>query len=65
MKQYKPREKSYNIDVEVNYAPFPTEQARRYAYDTHAKLFLKAKERVFKNSGKTSAKEGRLETALP
>jgi hypothetical protein len=48
MKHYKPRGKSYSIDVEVNYVPFPSEKAREQAYDTHVKLFLKAQERMLK-----------------
>lgn len=35
------------IEVEVSYLPFPSEKARDEAYDTHVKLFLKAKEREF------------------
>ena len=35
----------YEFDIEVNYIPFPSEEARREAYRTHVKLFLKAKMR--------------------
>jgi hypothetical protein len=49
--------------------PFPSEEARREAYYTHAKLFLKAKERMIKemhrkagNSKDYSGKKGRLAT---
>ncbi len=47
-KQYKPRAKVYDVDVEVRYLPFPSEKARDEAYDTHVKLFLKAKERMIR-----------------
>lgn len=47
MKQYKPRVKAYDVTVEVSYLPFSSEKARDEAYDTHLKLFLKAKEREF------------------
>lgn len=46
-KQYKPRQISYNVDVIVSYVPFPSEKARDEAYDTHVRLFLRAKEREF------------------
>ena len=36
------------IDVEVQFIPFPSENERQEAYYTHAKLFLKAKERMLK-----------------
>jgi len=35
----------YEFDIEVNYIPFPSEEARKEAYRTHVKLFLKAKMR--------------------
>jgi len=47
MRHCKPREKVYHVDVEVVYLPFPSEKARDEAYDTHVKLFLRAKEREF------------------
>ena len=47
-KQYKPRQISYDVDVIVSYVPFPDEKRREEAYDTHARLFLKAKERMLK-----------------
>ena len=50
MKQYKPRAKLYYVDVEVSYIPFPSEEARIQAYETHAKLFLRAKERMLISS---------------
>jgi len=63
VKQYKPRGKSYSIDVVVNYLPFPNEKAREYAYDTHVKLFLRAQERMLREVqgkySKSSNKEGR------
>lgn len=33
------------IEIEVKYIPFPDEETRLEAYYTHARLFLKAKER--------------------
>lgn len=39
----KPEPFEFVIDVE--YLPFPSEEKRREAYYTHAKLFLMAKER--------------------
>ena len=35
----------YEFDIEVNYIPFPSEEKRQEAYYTHARLFLRAKER--------------------
>ena len=46
MKQYKPRRKLYCNDVEVNCVPFSSEEARIQAYETHAKLFLRVKDRM-------------------
>jgi hypothetical protein len=37
--------KPYEFIIDVEYIPFPSEEARREAYYTHAKLFLRAKER--------------------
>jgi hypothetical protein len=31
--------------IDVEYIPFPSEEARKEAYYTHAKLFLRTKER--------------------
>ena len=45
MKKYKRREMPYEFFITVEYIPFPSEEARRKAYETHAKLFLIAKER--------------------
>ena len=39
------RYRPYEVEIEVNYMPFPSEEARREAYRTHVKLFLKAKMR--------------------
>ena len=39
------RQQPYECFIEVEYIPFPSEEQRREAYYTHAKLFLKAKER--------------------
>lgn len=64
-KHYKPRAKAYDVEVEVSYVPFPSEKARDEAYDTHVKLFLKAKERMLKETYRNAEnKEGGLETAL-
>ncbi len=41
-------EKNLNIDVKVKFIPFPCEDARQEAYRTHARLWLKAKEREIK-----------------
>lgn len=48
MKQYKRKELPYEFIIDVEYVPFPSEEKRREAYYTHAKLFLRAKEREFK-----------------
>ena len=61
-KHYKPRKVAYDVDVVVSYVPFPNEKARDKAYDTHVKLFLKAKERVLRKT--TENRKGGLETAL-
>lgn len=47
----KKTKKNINIDVEVKFVPFPCEDARQEAYRTHAKLWLRAKERELKNKG--------------
>jgi hypothetical protein len=39
------RAKPYEFEIEVNYVPFSSEEARRETYRTHARLFLKAKMR--------------------
>lgn len=62
---YKPRKVTYDVDVIVSYLPFPSEKARDKAYDTHVKLFLKAQERMLRESRSSGKnKEGGLETAL-
>ena len=38
-------QESFDCIIDVEYVPFPLEEKRREAYYTHAKLFLKAKER--------------------
>ncbi|MFH1519229.1 MAG: hypothetical protein ABIE75_01480 [Candidatus Omnitrophota bacterium] len=48
MVQTKRGVKTYRVKVEVAYVPFPSEEARRGAYYTHTKLFLRAKERMKK-----------------
>ena len=40
--------KEIKVEVELIYLPFPNEQKRIEAYRTHAKLFLKAKEKELK-----------------
>ncbi|MBN1794249.1 MAG: hypothetical protein JW844_04735 [Candidatus Omnitrophica bacterium] len=45
MKQYKRKELPYECIIDVEYMPFPSEESKREAYYTHAKLFLRAKER--------------------
>lgn len=42
------KQKPYEFIIDVEYIPFPSEEARREAYYTHAKLFLRAKERQLK-----------------
>jgi len=42
------KERRINVTVEVKYLPFPSEEAREEAYRVHAKLYLKAKERMLK-----------------
>ncbi len=37
--------KPYEFIIDVEYIPFPSEEARKEAYYTHAKLFLRAKEK--------------------
>jgi len=39
------RQEPFDCIIDVEYIPFPSEQARKEAYYTHAKLFLRAKER--------------------
>jgi hypothetical protein len=39
------RQQPYEVEIEVNYVPFPSEEAREEAYRTHVKLFLRAKMR--------------------
>jgi len=48
MKQYKRKELPYEFIIDVDYMPFPSEEARKEAYYNHAKLFLRAKEREIK-----------------
>jgi hypothetical protein len=47
-------QKQYDCYIEVVYLPFPSEAKRREAYEVHAELFLKAKERMLRRE-----KEGR------
>lgn len=39
------KQKPYEFIIDVEYMPFPSEEARKEAYYNHAKLFLRAKER--------------------
>jgi len=41
----------YECVIEVDYVPFPSEEKRREAYYTHAKLFLRAKKRKLREKG--------------
>ncbi len=50
MKQCKRKELPYDCIIDVDYMPFPSEAKRREAYYTNIKLFLRAKERAFKES---------------
>lgn len=74
MNQYK-KPKSYEVDIEVQYMPFPSEERRRNAYYVQATLFLKAKKRGLRADYYNMQKEqqqkmqyqqkkGRLESAL-
>lgn len=47
--------KIYKIEIEIDYIPFPSEEARREAYHTYARLFLRARERMLKEAKKTIA----------
>ncbi len=61
MKPYKARDAPYDCIIEIEYLPFPSEEKRREAYYTQAKLFLRAKERELKEMYKKPSvdKEGR------
>lgn len=46
VKEYRNRQnKAYEVDIEVKYLSFPDEKRREEAYNTHVRLFLKAKMR--------------------
>ena len=49
------RRKPIEIEVEVEFVPFPSEERRLEAYRTHARLFLKAKERELRMQAKDRA----------
>lgn len=53
--------KAYYVDVEVKYLPFPNEKRREEAYDTHVRLFLKAKERMLRMKKAGSSTTGNSE----
>lgn len=40
--------KNLDINVEVKFIPFPCEDARQEAYRTHARLWLRAKEKMLR-----------------
>lgn len=64
MRQQK-NELSYDCIIDIEYMPFPSEEKRREAYYTQAKLFLRSKEREFKQMySKQSNKESGLDAAL-
>lgn len=44
------------VEIEVSYVPFSSEKARDEAYDTHAKLFLRAKERELRQQKSSPGK---------
>ena len=46
------KKKPIKIEVEIKFLPFPSEEARKEAYYTHVKLFLRAKERMLKKAKK-------------
>ena len=46
------KKNQYRIEVEIKYVPFPDEKTRQEAYKTHAKLFLRAKERMLEEERK-------------
>jgi hypothetical protein len=50
MKQCKRKELPYECIIDVYYMPFPSDEAKKEAYYTNAKLFLRAKERAVKES---------------
>jgi hypothetical protein len=56
---------TYECIIDVYYMPFPSDEKRREAYYTQAKLFLRSKEREFKQMySKQSNKESGLNEAL-
>jgi len=55
--KYQRKELPYECIIDIEYMPFPSEEKRREAYYTHAKLFLRAKERELKSD---DSKEGGL-----
>ena len=62
VKEYRNRQsKAYEVDIEVKYLPFPDEEKREEAYDTHVRLFLKAKERMLKMKKAGSSTTGNSE----
>jgi hypothetical protein len=45
------KQESFDCIIDVEYIPFPSEMTRQEAYYTHAKLFLRAKERELREKG--------------
>ena len=60
MNHYK-KPRSYDIDIEVSYMPFRSEERRRQAYYVQATLFLKAKERNLRGDYYNMQKEQKLQ----
>ena len=58
----------YDVEVEIEFVPFPSEEARIEAYHRYAEIFIKAKERMLKeywlNREKSSKKASDFEGAL-
>jgi len=50
--------KNLDIDVEVKFIPFPCEDARQEAYRTHARLWLRARERELKSKERIFSRIG-------
>jgi len=57
LKKRNQRSRPISVEIEVSYVPFPDEKSKALAYDTHAALFLKAKERMLKTRQEFDRKE--------
>lgn len=64
MRQHDKKELPYECIIDVEYMPFPSEEKRREAYYTNAKLFLRAKERELKDSYIKPSSEGKEKGGL-